>query len=300
MNRILLKIANLITISPQSEKELGLMNRQMGKALFYYELSRTTGIKAYNDMADILLENIVCGVERMDDTSLESGLSGIGWGINYAIRNSFVEADEEVLSEVENYLFTDSRGYIDIGRTFTFLSPAIYLLSKLRVQGTSASYDNHVFVLIETCKSYLSIKERITLDFINSMLYFLLELKRMNVYHSDIDPLIHDILSYLMNHEKMKNDSRGDVSILLSLLKQIPDASELKEKAATNLKEIGNNSVWDLLAYKKWLWQQFLFADCIGEEDNKINEILLHLDFEAEDTKEILLPLGLCLINKKE
>ena len=269
MNKTILKIANLISMSPQSGKESGLMGGKMGRTLFYYELSRMTGIKSYNDMADLLLEEIVCDVERVKDTSLESGLSGIGWGVNYAIQNSFVDADEEVLDELEE-------------------TPV------------SVPYDNYLSILIETCKSHFSIKKSKTLDLINSMLYFLLGLKRMNVCHQDVDPLIHEILSYLISHEKMKNDSRGDVSILLSLLKQIPHSTDLKEEAVANLKEIANSSQWNLVAYKKFLWQQFLFADSIGEEDSKLDEFLLHFDFETEDAKEILLPLGLCLINKKK
>lgn len=300
MNRILLKIANLVTMNHQSQEEMGLMNGQMGRALFYYELSRTAGIMAYNDMADTLLDDIMSGAERMNDTSLESGLSGVGWGINYAIRNSFVDADEEVLDELENYLLTEDWEFIDKGRTSTFLSPAIYLLSKLKDIPVSAPYDNYLSILIETCKSHFTIKKSKMLDLINSMLYFLLGLKRMNICHQDIDPLIHEILSYLINHDKMKNDSRGDVSILLSLLKQIPDSTELKEEAVAHLKEIANSSQWDFVAYKKFLWQQFLFADTIGEEDGKLDELLLHFDFDTEDAKEILLPLGLCLINKKK
>lgn len=300
MNKTILKIANLISMSPQSGKESGLMGGKMGRTLFYYEFSRMTGIKSYNDMADLLLEEIVCDVERMKDTSLESGLSGIGWGVNYAIQNSFVDADEEVLDELENYLFTEDWEFIDISSTFTFLSPAIYLLSKLEETPVSVPYDNYLSILIETCKSHFSIKKSKTLDLINSMLYFLLGLKRMNVCHQDVDPLIHEILSYLISHEKMKNDSRGDVSILLSLLKQIPHSTDLKEEAVANLKEIANSSQWNLVAYKKFLWQQFLFADSIGEEDSKLDEFLLHFDFETEDAKEILLPLGLCLINKKK
>lgn len=273
MNKTILKIANLISMSPQLGKESGLMEGKMGRTLFYYELSRMTGIKSYNDMADLLLEEIVCDVERMKDTSLESGLSGIGWGVNYAIQNSFVDADEEVLDELENYLFTEDWEFIDIGSTFTFLSPAIYLLSKLGETPVSVPYDNYLSILIETCKSHFSIKKSKTLDLINSMLYFLLGLKRMNVCHQDVDPLIHEILSYLISHEKMKNDSRGDVSILLSLLKQIPHSTDLKEEAVANLKEIANSSQWNLVAYKKFLWQQFLFADSIGEEDSKLDEL---------------------------
>lgn len=74
----------------------------------------------------------------------------------------------------------------------------------------------------------------------------------MNVCHQDVDPLIHEILSYLISHEKMKNDSRGDVSILLSLLKQIPHSTDLKEEAVANLKEIANSSQWNLVAYKSF------------------------------------------------
>ena len=53
MNKTILKIANLISMSPQSGKESGLMGGKMGRTLFYYELSRMTGIKSYNDMADL-------------------------------------------------------------------------------------------------------------------------------------------------------------------------------------------------------------------------------------------------------
>ena len=40
MNKTILKIANLISMSPQSGKESGLMGGKMGRTLFYYELSR--------------------------------------------------------------------------------------------------------------------------------------------------------------------------------------------------------------------------------------------------------------------
>ena len=39
MNKTILKIANLISMSPQSGKESGLMGGKMGRTLFYYELS---------------------------------------------------------------------------------------------------------------------------------------------------------------------------------------------------------------------------------------------------------------------
>ena len=301
MNKTILKIANLISMSPQLGKESGLMGGKMGRILFYYELSRMTSIKSYNDMADLLLEEIVCDVERMKDTSLESGLSGIGWGVNYAIRNSFVDADEEVLDELEHYLFTEGWGDIDTGRTFIFLSSAIFLISKLEDYSASINYNNYLSTLIETCNAFLLIPKRKALDFINSILYFLLRLKQMNVCHSEVDLLIHEILIYLINHGKMENDSCGDAVILLNLLKLVDDGTELKEKAVANLEKIANCSQWNLEAYKKVLWQQFLFADCIGKEDINIDEILLYLtDFEGEDAKEILLPLGLYLINKKK
>lgn len=302
MNKVLLKIANLLTMNPQTGKESGLMNGKMGRALLYYELSRATGIKSYNNMGDILLEDVVCNVERMNDTSLESGLSGVGWGVNYAIRNSFIEADEEALDELEHYLFSEERGYVDTGRTFTFLSSAIYLLSKLGDKSTLANYENRLSILLETCNSCLSINRKKMLDLINSILYFLLELKRMDACRPEIDPLIHKTLSYLTNHEndKKENDSYGDVVILLNLLKQVENGTKFKEEAVTNLKKIAACGQWDLEAYKKMLWQQFLFADCIGKEEIDMDEILLHFaDFAEDDAKELLLPLGLCLINNK-
>lgn len=101
MERQLLKIANLLYINMQYVAENGLLKGKMGLILFFYEYGRYTGNDMYTVAADSMLDDII---ESLSSNENET-LAGIGWGVQYLIKNKFVEGDpDEVLSEIDDRL----------------------------------------------------------------------------------------------------------------------------------------------------------------------------------------------------
>lgn len=98
MEKLLLKIANILYINMQYVPEHDLLKGKMGLTLFFYEYGRYTGNTIYSDTADILLDEIIAALSLEDNEAL----IGIGWGIQYLMKNNFVEGDpDEVLSEID-------------------------------------------------------------------------------------------------------------------------------------------------------------------------------------------------------
>lgn len=296
MNRELLNIANMVTLNLQEIQGVELMGGKMGTAVFYYELSRFTGIKTYNDIADNLLDEVLDGIEKVEGNSIDRGFAGIGWGINHLIRNVFVEADKDILIDLEYHIF--SKESVNFDTDFSTLSPALYLLSKPERKSLLDEYDSKVSVLLNTCKYYfLSIydSKKKPLDLVNSMLYFLIELEKQNSHPDEVSRLIWRILSYLSNYEA-ESDLFGDSVVLLNLLKQLAGPVSLKERVLDKFYNISHSN-WNMAAYRKILWQQILFSqynDALMPDVPKLLDIATK---EKQGMKELMVPLGLYLMN---
>ncbi|WP_165026674.1 lanthionine synthetase LanC family protein [Dysgonomonas sp. ZJ279] len=74
-------------------KELGLLEGKMGIAITFYLLSKETDNNTYECFAGDLLDEVLNKLNKRMPIGLKSGLSGIGWGVEYLIQNNFVEAD---------------------------------------------------------------------------------------------------------------------------------------------------------------------------------------------------------------
>lgn len=109
-------------------KNPGLYNGKLGMIILFYEYSRYSGDILYEQFADEMVDSVL---ELPDSLSLRfaDGLTGIGWGITYLLREKFIEGDvEEVLSEVDRKLektdshdkifMTDYSIYIDMRDNF--------------------------------------------------------------------------------------------------------------------------------------------------------------------------------------
>lgn len=297
MNRQLLNIANIVTLNLQDIKGIELIGGKMGASLFYYELFKYTSIKTYNDIADDLLGEVLNGIGEIKNNSIDKGFAGIGWGINYLICNSFVEADEDIWVDLECHIF--SKDSVNFDTDFSTLSPALYLLSKPGGKCVFDKYDSRISTLLNTCNYYcLSIydEKKKPLDFINSMLCFLIELKRQNVHTEEVTRLIWRNLSYLMNYD-MSSDLFGDSVILLNLLEKIDDSMPLKQEALIKLNNVRSGN-WDWRAYKKILWQQILFSQNKKSLDLfTVTKLLELATVGKQNAKELMVPLGLYLMN---
>lgn len=298
MNKQLFKIADIVTAHLQDMKSIGLTEGKMGLVLFYYEFSRYLSLEIDNHLANNLLDEVLSKAGKVGNNGIELGLAGIGWGINYLIRNEFVEVTEDALIDLEYNLFSGES--VDFGINFSMLSPAVYLLSKYGGKEMLENYDVYVLALLNTCRYYcLSIydNKKKPLDLINSMLYFLLGLKKQNVHVWEADKLIWKILTYLIDYKDIEKDIYGDTVILFNLLHQMPDITPLKKEVMARLSNLKDKD-WSIEAYRKILWQQILFSQW---SDNaiipEIDKLLYLIENENPKSKGIWVPLGIYLMN---
>lgn len=103
---LLQTIANTLLANLGNTPLPGLVQGKMALSLFFYQYSRLTGIKAYENVANELVDEITGGITSEVNASLASGLSGIGIGIIQLIKSSFLEDtdDADALADIEHKL----------------------------------------------------------------------------------------------------------------------------------------------------------------------------------------------------
>src|ERR1035437_2078717 len=100
------RIANVLLLNASFIDNLGLLNGKMGIAIFFFHYARYTGNEVYERYAGELIDEIYNEINYGTPVDFANGNTGIGWGIEYLIRNSFVEADgDETLKEIDNAVF---------------------------------------------------------------------------------------------------------------------------------------------------------------------------------------------------
>lgn len=118
--------------------DLGLFHGKMGIALFFFEYGRSTGCDVYTDIAEELLDDIWALIDAELSISFESGLSGIGWGIEYLLQNRFISGDgNEVCEEMDRIIMQTDLCRLDDQRLDTGLEGLFYYVSA-RMQGAAS------------------------------------------------------------------------------------------------------------------------------------------------------------------
>jgi len=96
------RIARHLIMHASFLPNIGLYHGKMGIVLFFAHYARYTGNSLYEDFAGDLLDEVYEGIHPATSDDFESGLCGIGWGIEYLIQNGFLEGDADVtLAEVD-------------------------------------------------------------------------------------------------------------------------------------------------------------------------------------------------------
>lgn len=97
---LLRQIANTLLINIQYYNGIGLLKGRQGVVLFLYHFSRYMKNDLYSSFSNNLLD-----IEELLNKNISmdfiQGLSGIGWSIDYLIKNDFVDADADVLSDID-------------------------------------------------------------------------------------------------------------------------------------------------------------------------------------------------------
>ncbi|MBN1183728.1 MAG: hypothetical protein JXB49_15660 [Bacteroidales bacterium] len=251
----LLRIANVLLLNASFIDNPGLLNGKMGIAIFFYHYAKYTTKKIYKDYADELIDEIYEDINTSTPVNFENGLTGIGWGIEYLVNNKFVEADtDEALIYLDNEIYRHRiNSPILISKGNDLFGYGFYYIS--RILGHKIDDDDlntlikkyHLIFLTDECERILEQKtytrlniESLGIDCINSFIWFLLEIKKLNVFPFKVDKL----LKTLPDHIEPIVDASEDRAGLRLLAKLTENIKEEANYALSNgsLKEIIENS----------------------------------------------------------
>lgn len=127
--------------------QAGLQNGKMGIAIFLYRYARYSNNSLYANYAGELLDEIVKNVHGDLPLNIESGLCGIGFGIEYLIKNKYVEAEaEEILEEFDSHirnLFLKK----EINDLEVIHSIALYWIQRGKEVEVNTSIDKYYYLL---------------------------------------------------------------------------------------------------------------------------------------------------------
>lgn len=92
-----------LTLNASFVTNLGLFHGKMGYVLFFAHYGRAMKNVLYEDLAGELLDEIFEELDEDWALSLENGLCGIGWGIEYLIQHDFMEGcTDEILKNIDS------------------------------------------------------------------------------------------------------------------------------------------------------------------------------------------------------
>jgi glycosyltransferase involved in cell wall biosynthesis len=97
-------------------KEADLAFPLMGRVIFFYHYAKNNHSMKYEKVADDLLNNILENIYPNIPVCLEEGLSGLCCGLIYLLCNRFIEAEGNILEDINNciekgYLFLDNDSF---------------------------------------------------------------------------------------------------------------------------------------------------------------------------------------------
>lgn len=95
------RTVNHLILHAFSEKQIGLMDGQMGIALAFYLYGRKWKSDIYTRFADELLNDLLGKLTTQLTTDFASGFCGIGWGLEYLMKENFICCTADVCEELD-------------------------------------------------------------------------------------------------------------------------------------------------------------------------------------------------------
>lgn len=282
------RIANVLLMNASFLDNPGLLNGKMGIAIFFYHYAKFTGNKIYEDYAGELIDEIYEEISTSTPVNFENGLTGIGWGIEYLVKNGFVKADtDDALSEIDKFVSRSLMSHVLTSENckdlagFSFYYPA-RLGSRYADDKnmTVMEIKQHITFFTGYIKRIFITKEFSDFDFRSltgntkiSILWFLLETYRLCLCSETIEKVLLGISEYVKPILTNSMNSPVQFKLLFlakNLIKLMPE-NHLKmtyrsmlEMGNSNLKEPENDN--DVkLRYIDNAWMNLIFNPYLNE-----------------------------------
>ena len=139
--------------------DIGLFYGKMGRCLFFFDYSRVTELRAFEELAGELLDEVMESVCLGMPVGLSFGWAGIGWGIEYLVRYGFVEdAGNEERNKIDKKVMEyDVRRLDDYSLATGLEGIAWYVLLRLSSGDKSVRIreETYLFDLSNACERVL-------------------------------------------------------------------------------------------------------------------------------------------------
>jgi hypothetical protein len=286
------RLANVLLLNASFIDNPGLLNGKMGIAIFFYQYARYTSCKIFEDYAGELIDEIYEGINTRTPVDFANGLTGIGWGIEYLVKNRFVEANtDEALSEIDNVIYRSSlyQPFL-LENSNDLFGYGLYYISRLEESENNEDDLNtlfrkqHLIYLIDDCERILVQKRfldfnipSLSIDTINSLLWFLLKMQNIRIFPAKVEKVLQSLPEYIESVLNGLEDNPGQELVLRQTKKII---SVIDDKGLKNLfRDIVNRSIHiesasnipaDLLVnnFIKTTWQQLVYMNNSIIKDN--------------------------------
>ena len=98
-------IADMLLLNGTLSDCPGLIHGKTGIALFFFHYARHTGNELFENYAMDLIEEIQSQIHVNSPANYERGIAGIGTGIDYLIRNKYLEADDDIFDDLDQRMY---------------------------------------------------------------------------------------------------------------------------------------------------------------------------------------------------
>ncbi len=304
------RLADVLLLNGSFAVNPGLLKGKMGIAIFMYNYARSTGSELYKNYAGELLDEIYEEISTSTPVDFENGLTGIGWGLEYLIKNGFVEADtDEALSEIDSVIYkTMMQQPVLIVDGCDLFGYGLYYLARLRGsakndENLSSLIKKHILIyLIDECERLLVFKryldfniKSLGIDTINSLSWFLIEMDKLELFPSKTDKLLRHLPSELEFTVKTDNDPVKQYVLFYLIQQIIPRVSgnEIRHKyewlaklmlaAWKDFVPHDVNSLTD--SFSSLTWQKLIFSPVIEDykESYSFYEKVLSVTYNEDD-----------------
>lgn len=208
MNKHFTELNHQLTII-QDKKDIpiGLFSGKMGLCIYFYYWGRIENDEKYAKIAEKLIDEIFEQIEMVNSVDVENGLIGIALGINYLIKNGYVEGDENViLKDIEDKIFKQ----VSFNELNEDISVLIQILYYIRIRKQSFTKESNILfdeLTIHIINNLHSRVEYIRDNKVNFnidtklplFLFVLSEIYQVNIYNSKITRIICEITPFILS-----------------------------------------------------------------------------------------------------
>ena len=99
------EIADVLLLNGTLLEWPGLIYGKMGVAIFFFQYTRFTGNRLFENYAADLIGEIGNQIHNNSPADYANGIAGIGAGINYLIENGFIEPGEDIFEDFDKRMF---------------------------------------------------------------------------------------------------------------------------------------------------------------------------------------------------